>query len=73
MPISFFEGVRPAERDHLSRRNMERRFYALAAAVKGHEAARRREGTVADTGDERLYRALREICGETTTAENRAV
>ena len=41
-----------------------RRFYALAAAIREHEAeARRSPETIADR-DEALYSGLRRICGE---------
>lgn len=72
MPISFFEGIPEDQRDEIARRNMERRFYALAAAVRAHEASGRRQAPAA-TGpgarDERLYRRLRQICGEPITTE----
>lgn len=78
MPTSFFEGIPEDQRDAVTRRNMERRFYALAAAVRDHEAASRRTspGSVR-TGaggarDERLYRRLRQICGEPSTSEHTA-
>ena len=74
MPISFFEGISDDQRDELTRRNMERRFYALAAAVRDHEAAGRRSGPSRSAAprDERLYRRLRQICGEPTTQEHTA-
>ena len=34
MPISFFEGIPEDQRVEMGRRNMERRFFALAAAVR---------------------------------------
>ena len=67
MPITFFEGMRDSERDDLARRNMERRFYALAAAVKDHEARVRRVG---ESADENLYRRLRQLTGEPGTSEH---
>ena len=70
MPITFFEGMRDDQRDDLARRNMERRFYALAAAVKDHEARVRREGET-QLADEALYRRLRQLSGEPTTTEQR--
>lgn len=80
MPISFYEGIPEDQRDEITKRNMERRFYALAAAVRDHEASSRRSspGSVARAGssgarDERLYRRLRQICGEPVTTEHRAV
>jgi hypothetical protein len=71
MPITFFEGVREGERDELTERNMQRRFYALAAAVKEHEA-RSRRGRDISREDENLYRRLRQLNGEPTTAEHGA-
>ena len=73
MPVSFFEGVRDDVRDDLQRRNMERRFYALAAAVREHEASLRRSAGEVDREDENLYRRLRQLCGEPVTAERGAV
>lgn len=70
MPIMFFEGVQPGERDDLNRRNLERRFYALAAAVKDHEARAYRQGAEISRQDEELYRRLRQLCGEPPTAEH---
>lgn len=72
MPISFFEGIPEDQRAELTRRNMERRFYALAAAVRDHEAATRRSAPASGARDERLYRRLRQICGEPATAEHPA-
>jgi hypothetical protein len=69
MPITFFEGVREGERDELTERNMQRRFYALAAAVKEHEARSRRDREVSRE-DENLYRRLRQLNGEPATAEH---
>jgi hypothetical protein len=72
MPISFFEGIREEDRRELTRRNMDCRFYALAAAVRDHETSvRRGEGGVANR-DEQLYRRLRQICGDPATAEHGA-
>jgi hypothetical protein len=69
MPISFFEGIPDDQRAEVKRRNMERRFFALAAAVRDHEASARRATPASRSRDERLYRRLRQICGEPTTAE----
>ena len=55
MPISFFEGIPEDQRAEVTRRNMERRFYALAAAVRDHEASARRTTPVSKPRDERLY------------------
>jgi hypothetical protein len=67
MPISFFEGIPDDQRNQVARRNMERRFFALAAAVRDHEAATRRLTPAHAARDERLYRRLRQICGEPST------
>ncbi len=64
MPISFFEGIPDDQRAQVTRRNMERRFFALAAAVRDHEATARRATPASVARDERLYRRLRQICGE---------
>lgn len=72
MPISFFEGVRGEMADEITKRNMERRFYALAAAVREHEARTRRGGG-ASRHDQDLYLRLRQLCGETDTIEHQAV
>ena len=75
MPISFFEGMPEDQRDEVTRRNMERRFYALAAAVRDHEAAGRRGAPTRATAparDERLYKRLRQLCGEPQTQEQTA-
>jgi len=59
----MFEGKR--ELDPVSQRNMaERRFSALAAAVREHEAAVRRREYGMRSQDANLYRRLRQICGE---------
>jgi hypothetical protein len=41
-----------------------RRFYALAAAIREHEAEARRDPASIDEQDEVLYSGLRRICGE---------
>jgi hypothetical protein len=71
MPISFFEGIPEDQRAEVTRRNMERRFIALAAAVRDHEASARRTTPASKPRDERLYRRLRQICGEPPTGEQR--
>ena len=73
MPISFFEGIPEDQRDQVTRRNMERRFFALAAAVRDHEATARRATPSSVARDERLYRRLRQICGEPSTQEQSTV
>ncbi len=72
MPISFFEGIRPQEREELQRKNLHSRFYALAAAVRDHENSARRSGLASDPRDEHLYRRLRELCGEPPSREHPA-
>ena len=64
MPISFFEGLPENQRNEMKGRNMERRFFALAAAVRDHEAAARRATPASRASDERLYLRLRQIAGE---------
>lgn len=64
MPISFFEGIPDDQRIEMGRRNRERRFFALAAAVRDHEATARRATPTSVIRDERLYHRLRQICGE---------
>jgi len=52
--------------DPVSERNrVERRFSALAAAVREHEAKVRRRGFSVSAQDAALYRRLRQICGDT--------
>ena len=62
-PVQIIEGARTL--DPVSERRVaERRFSALAAAVREHEAnVRRREFSVRPQ-DQALYRRLRQICGE---------
>jgi hypothetical protein len=72
MPVRFFEGVRGDMADEINRRNMERRFYALAAAVREHEARTRRAGDGCGR-DQVLYLRLRELCGQSETHEYEAV
>jgi hypothetical protein len=62
-PITMVEGMRKL--DPVTERNIaERRFSALASAVREHEATvRRREWTVRPQ-DQALYRRLRQICGD---------
>jgi len=63
-PVWMIEGNRKL--DPVSERNVaERRFSALAAAVREHEASvrRRQLGTLREQ-DVSLYRRLRQICGE---------
>ena len=51
----------------MSERNLaERRFSALAAAVREHEANVRRREFQMRPQDQALYRRLRQICGDET-------
>ena len=62
-PVWMIEGSRKL--DPISERKLaERRFAALAAAVREHEAKVRRRAYVARPQDQALYRRLRQICGE---------
>jgi hypothetical protein len=59
----MIEGTRKL--DPVSERNLaERRFSALAAAVREHEAAVRRREYALRAQDAALYRRLRQICGD---------
>ncbi len=70
-PIWMFEGTRKL--DAISERNLaERRFSALAAAVRQHEASTRRHVPGIGSADAALYRRLRQICGEPGGAERAA-
>jgi hypothetical protein len=62
-PITVVEGTQKL--DPVSERNIaERRFSALAAAVREHEASARRRQHAIRPLDQALYRRLRRICGE---------
>ena len=62
-PVWMIEGTRKL--DPLSERNVaERRFAALAAAVREHEAAVRRRAYGMRSQDAHLYTRLRQICGD---------
>jgi hypothetical protein len=62
-PISMFEGTQ--ELDPVAERNVaERRFSALAAAVREHEARVRRGMASARPYDLVLYRRMRQILAE---------
>jgi hypothetical protein len=62
-PITVVEGNRKL--DPVSERNIaERRFSALAAAIREHEALVRRRQVAIRPQDQALYRRLRQICGE---------
>jgi hypothetical protein len=61
-PVWMFEGARRL--DPVSERKLaERRFSALAAAVREHEASVRRREYSMRIHDTQLYRRLRQICG----------
>jgi hypothetical protein len=62
-PVWMFEGNRKL--DPVSERNLaQRRFSALAAAVREHEAKVRRRDYQVRPQDQALYRRLRQICGD---------
>ena len=62
-PVWMIEGSR--DLDPISERNLaERRFSALASAVREHEASVRRREYAMRAQDQALYRRLRQICGE---------
>jgi hypothetical protein len=62
-PVTMIEGSRKL--DPVSERNLaERRFSALAAAVREHEANMRRREFSVRASDQTLYRRLRQINGE---------
>jgi hypothetical protein len=62
-PVWMIEGNRKL--DPVSERNLaERRFSALAAAVREHEATVRRREYSVRPQDNHLYRRLRQICGD---------
>jgi len=63
-PVWMIEGSRKL--DPVGERNLaQRRFSALAAAVREHEAkVRRREVSPLRPQDASLYHRLRQICGE---------
>jgi hypothetical protein len=62
-PVWMIEGTRKL--DAVGERNLaQRRFSALAAAVRQHEAAVRRREYSIRAQDSELYRRLRQICGE---------
>ena len=63
-PVQIIEGARKLE--PLAERNLaQRRFSALAAAVREHEAKVRRREYAVRPQDQTLYRRLRQICGDT--------
>ena len=62
-PITIIEGSRTVDPVR-ERKLAQRRFSALAAAVREHEAAVRRREFSTRQSDDALYRRLRQICGE---------
>ena len=61
-PVQIIEGS--SKLDPISERRLaERRFSALAAAVREHEANVRRREYVMRPQDQALYRRLRQLCG----------
>ena len=67
-PIWMLEGTR--ERDPVAERNLaERRFSALAAAVRDHESEARRQVSGAKAHDITLYRRMRRILAQREEAE----
>ena len=62
-PVWMIEGTRKL--DPINERNLaERRFSALAVAVREHEASVRRREYSTRPQDSQLYRRLRQICGD---------
>ena len=61
-PVQIIEGTRKLDAT-TERRLAERRFSALAAAVREHEANVRRREFQVRPQDQALYRRLRQICG----------
>lgn len=61
-PVQIIEGARKLD-PTAERRVAERRFSALAAAVREHEANVRRREFQLRPQDQALYRRLRQICG----------
>jgi hypothetical protein len=67
-PLWMFEGTKKLDATG-ERKLAERRFSALAAAVREHEASTRREVPGVRSADTALYRRLRQICGEPAGAQ----
>jgi hypothetical protein len=66
-PVWMIEGTQKL--DPVSERNVaERRFSALAAAIREHEATVRRREYLMRPQDRQLYRRLRQICGDVEAA-----
>jgi hypothetical protein len=62
-PVQIIEGSRKLD-PATERKLAERRFSALAAAVREHEASVRRREYGLRPQDSSLYRRLRQICGD---------
>ena len=62
-PVTMIEGTRTID-STTERRVAERRFSALAAAVREHEANVRRREYSMRPQDQYLYRRLRQILGD---------
>ena len=62
-PMKIIEGTRTMD-PAIERKVAERRFSALAAAVREHEASVRRREYGVRPQDSSLYRRLRQICGD---------
>ena len=62
-PMKIIEGARTLD-PAIERKVAERRFSALAAAVREHEASVRRREYGVRPQDSSLYRRLRQICGD---------
>lgn len=62
-PVRLIEGSRKLD-PTIERRLAQRRFSALAAAVREHEASVRRREYSVRAQDTQLYRRLRQICGD---------
>jgi len=62
-PVQIIEGTRQVD-SSTERKIAQRRFSALAAAVREHEASVRRREYGVRPQDSSLYRRLRQICGD---------
>jgi hypothetical protein len=58
------DGVARGTEDNGGRSREERRFSALAAAIRDHESTGRHHAMPARPQDLALYRRLRQICGQ---------
>ena len=69
-PVTMIEGTRTIDAT-TQRRVAERRFSALAAAVREHEANVRRREYAIRPQDQHLYRRLRQILGVLEESDRR--